>query len=465
MKYQVIFAIALALFGGALANPLVETPETRLVSFACQTNLTVTTVNYCTTTQTDSFAQLTGTFFTLNLNYFSAEVFTAYNWFYWNYATVGFQLAAINTALTMGDGTITKTSVTSAMSVIVNALNQANTYYAVMSPSGASAMSVKIQAVVSLQGQINSALSCAKIWQTLANSCTDSLFTKIAQFTYQSATIMHMIISGWCGICSSDPTMCAVASSTTTPASTTTSTEEPTTTTTEVTSTTTGGPDGDAFLNFTECLATIGFVTAEAALALSASFWELNIHLFSSAISGPYFFFLENIGMAFMQGSIMASGMLMFGSYGCSAIQGSSQMMIDVLLQANEYIMMIDAASYAEISIEIELLISLQLEFMGELSHCKHDLSPLWHSCGVGPYWKLSMFLFRFAFLLNRIIVIWCNICSAMPDICENPMSTSTMSTTTGSTTAEDTTTTTAPPTTTTSTPAPTTALPTTAVP
>lgn len=185
------------------------------------------------------------------------------------------------------------------------------------------------------------------------------------------------------------------------------------------------------FINFTECLATIGLVTMEASMALTSSFWELNINLFSLAISGPYYFFLENIGMAFAEGTIMGSSMLLFGSFGCNGISSSMSVLINILMQGCTYIEMIDPAAYAEIMIEYEMMVSLELEINTELSHCKNDFSPLWHSCGYGPYWKLSMFIYQFAFIFNRIILIWCDICSVMPDFCENPFTTTTVSSTT----------------------------------
>lgn len=164
-----------------------------------------------------------------------------------------------------------------------------------------------------------------------------------------------------------------------------------------------------------------------ASAALTASFWELNISLFSSAISGPYYFFVQNLGMALSEGNIMMGGMLLFGSFGVTAIDGAFSSLISIIMQANEYIMFIDSAAYAEISIQIQLLCSMQIEIVGQLSNCKNDLSPLWHSCGYGPYKLFANFLLMFIQLFVRIIVRWCDICSVMPGFCENPITTSTV--------------------------------------
>lgn len=179
---------------------------------------------------------------------------------------------------------------------------------------------------------------------------------------------------------------------------------------------------------FQDCLAQIITICLDASFALSGSFWELNISLFSIYISGPYYFFCQNLGMGSIEGSVILGSMLLYGSFGVTAIEASCNRLIEILLKAHKYIMYIDAVAYAEISIEIEILLSLQLEISGELSHCKNDLSPLWHSCGYGPLRKCGDFILLFIRLFVRIILIWCNICSADPGCCDISAISSTMS-------------------------------------
>lgn len=235
----------MAILNIAVAIPLDEAPETRLVSLSVSNNLTITTVAHVVSQQSQSLLAMTTTFFSLNLNYFSPSIFTQYNWFLLNYMVVGTQLTIINTALAtltganlIVGGPSGKKSVSDGMSVIIATLNQANQYYSAMDATAASAISVKIKAIVTLQGKINTAMSCANIFQTMIFSCNDSFFTLIAKFMYLAANVMMEIVVGWCGICSSDATKCAVTRATsestplptTTPGSTTTA---PSTTTLE----------------------------------------------------------------------------------------------------------------------------------------------------------------------------------------------------------------------------------------
>lgn len=163
-------------------------------------------------------------------------------------------------------------------------------------------------------------------------------------------------------------------------------------------------------------------------MALSESWWTMNINLLNVAISGPYWFFFENIGCAFTEGSLMAGGMLLFGSHGCTVIESSMTMMINVLIQSCSYIEYICPSVYAEMMISMQFFYQLQNDIMAELSSCKSEFFSLAFTCGP-CYGKIAQFLWWFAYYFNWIIVSWCDICSVMPDFCIEPQTTTSSST------------------------------------
>lgn len=231
MKCVMFFIAMAAIISGVVASPLFQIPDTRLVSLPGQTNFTVNTLNYCVAEQTLSYAAMTSSFFSLNLNLFVSTCYNTYNWFLLNYLVVGTELGLINTALTVPfglplivGGLCGKQSVIDALTTIINTLTQGNTYLAAVNSTAASAITPQITALTTLKTQIIAAMSCANTWQTLVWSCTDPLYTLISQFCYQAATIMMQITTGWCTTVSNNPPSCVGATTVTTPSTTTTTT-------------------------------------------------------------------------------------------------------------------------------------------------------------------------------------------------------------------------------------------------
>lgn len=222
MKCVNLFAVFTVSICVVLASPLDDTPETRVVSLAAQNILKITSLNHVVAQQVTSYYAMSSTFFLMNANSFSPTCAATYNWFMQNYAVVLTQLYAINNALTIPFGASLvvggpsgKKSVSDAMTTVINTLNQANQFNAAVNPIGASALTTKIQALVTLQGQINTGMSCANTYQALVVSCTDTPYTKISQFLDEAANIMTSITSGWCGAVTCDLSKCGTISTTT----------------------------------------------------------------------------------------------------------------------------------------------------------------------------------------------------------------------------------------------------------
>lgn len=124
----------------------------------------------------------------------------------------------------------------------------------------------------------------------------------------------------------------------------------------------------------------------------------------------------------------MAGGMLMFGDFGVTVVSGCMSQLIMTLTQGCSYIEYISPSIYLEVCGAIEMFVQWQLEIEGDFKVCKNNLFPLAGNCG-HAYGKLAKFLWWFAYYFNLVIVTWCDICSADPDFCENPFTTTTMST------------------------------------
>lgn len=104
-----------------------------------------------------------------------------------------------------------KTYVSNSMTTIIDALKQANLYLSGVDSAGASSIASRIQAISDFKAQIDAMMSsCANLFQTMEMSCDDSLYTLIAQFLYQTSTLMKETISGWAVACPNDIDSCSV---------------------------------------------------------------------------------------------------------------------------------------------------------------------------------------------------------------------------------------------------------------
>lgn len=228
MKSVVLYVTLSVILGYTLASPV---PEPRLISLTAYNNLTITAYNNVIAQQVIAYTAMTSTFINLNLNYYVPTCYNTYNWFLLNYLNVGTYAALINTALTVPFGSTIivggacgNAYIISYLQIIVDTLNQANQYLTAVDSTKSTAMATSIQSVVTLQGKIVTALSCANTYQTLYFSCPDNLYNLISQFLYQSGTVLSLMTTGWCTAVSNDNNKCTGVSTTTTSTTTTTTT-------------------------------------------------------------------------------------------------------------------------------------------------------------------------------------------------------------------------------------------------
>lgn len=224
----VLFCCALATFV-SLASSRYLVPDTRIFTLTGYQNFSITTLNYVVAKQTEAYTAMTSTFFSLNLSYFILSCYDTYNWFLYNYLTVGTNLGLINTALTVPfgntiivNGYCGKRYITDYTKTIVDTINIAYNYLLAINPTAAAAYSTQITALSALRDTIITKMSCASNVLTLYYSCTDTLITPISQFHYLAVNILAGIVINWCNTVSNDISKCTQVTTTTSTTTTTT---------------------------------------------------------------------------------------------------------------------------------------------------------------------------------------------------------------------------------------------------
>lgn len=182
---------------GALANPLIEKPITRMASTTASNNLTITTNSYCATKQSDqsnAILMASG-----SVNFYSSQNSAAASFFMLNEGTIYSCYSYICGYLTGYFGNPTgMQGVSAQLQTAMITLTQAQQCLASINPTAAAAMTPKIQACATLQTQINTMMtSCATTLGTMYITCSDSLYTAICQFLYQSSTILCSCMQTW----------------------------------------------------------------------------------------------------------------------------------------------------------------------------------------------------------------------------------------------------------------------------